>query len=392
MLRNRNFLILILGVFVAEMGIWFGLIGNLDFLQGTIDSSFLQAIILLSGVLVGVLLAPVAGRVIDQFQKKKILTYCGVLRIIAVGFMFIALELNSVWWMIGYNLLIGVSAAFYFPTLQSLIPIIVENKYLLNANAMQTNANTIARIVGAGVAGILLVKFSLSSLYLLALGSYIFLLITTLFIKLDERNVLKEDNLCPKDKFKFLDILPVIKSKPIVIISMILVLVPYFFLSGFNLMVIAISELQDDVSIKGILYTVEGICILFGAFLINKISRKNNLLLLMLLMALLIGISHISLYFAAVQLFSIISFGLFGFALGSFLPLASTIYQMEVPKEYHGRFFSFKRMVESIFYQVLMIITGLLLDTIGFHTMVVVFGLISITLVVTLLVRYTSLN
>lgn len=202
---------------------------------------------------------------------------------------------------------------------------------------------------------------------------------------------MKEDNLCPKDKFKFLDILPVIKSKPIVIISMILVLVPYFFLSGFNLMVIAISELQDDVSIKGILYTVEGICILFGAFLINKISRKNNLLLLMLLMALLIGISHISLYFAAVQLFSIISFGLFGFALGSFLPLASTIYQMEVPKEYHGRFFSFKRMVESIFYQVLMIITGLLLDTIGFHTMVVVFGLISITLVVTLLVRYASI-
>lgn len=105
MLRNRNFLILILGV------------------------------------LFGALLAPVAGRVIDQFQKKKILTYCGVLRIIAVGFMFIALELNSVWWMIGYNLLIGVSAAFYFPTLQSLIPIIVENKYLLNANAIQTNAN-----------------------------------------------------------------------------------------------------------------------------------------------------------------------------------------------------------------------------------------------------------
>jgi DHA3 family macrolide efflux protein-like MFS transporter len=390
LLRNHNFLILLVGVFVAEMGIWFGLIGNLDFLQKNVDSSFLQAMILLIGVFVGALLSPLAGRLIDQIQKKKILIYCGITRILAVGFMFVALELNSIWWMIGYNLLIGVSAAFYFPALQALTPIIVDKNDLLKANGMQTNANTIARILGAGAAGFLLVIISLYYLYLFALIAYVFLLISTILLQINERHVSEDKNLNQIAKFKFLDIIPVIKTKPIVIISMILVLVPYFFNSGFNLMVIAISDLQDDSTIKGVLYTVEGICMMLGAFFINRISKNKNLLLLMLFMSLLIGISHTLLFFAEFKIVSIISFGLFGFALGGFLPLASTIHQMEVPRDYHGRFFAFKRMVESIIYQALMMLTGLFLDTIGFHTMVVVFGMTSVLLVIAISFRYTT--
>ena len=100
---------------IAGLGLWFGTIGNLEFMQQTIPSDLLKSVILMTGVLAGLILGPTAGRVIDQSTKKRILNYGSVGRIVAVFFMFIALESGSVWWMIGYSVLTGAAMAFYSP-------------------------------------------------------------------------------------------------------------------------------------------------------------------------------------------------------------------------------------------------------------------------------------
>jgi MFS family permease len=375
MWRNRNLWILMAGEGIAGLGLWFGLIGNLEFLQRQVPSDFLKAVILMAGMFVGVLLGPTAGRVIDTYPKKKILVVTGFFRILATSFMFLALAFDSVWWMIGYTVIIGAAAAFYFPALQALIPRIVREDQLLSANSLHMNIGTTARILGTAAAGVLLLWMSLYTLYLYTLISYVLIWVCTMLLRVDEQpRDAGSTSGSKKVKSGFKDIIPLLKESPVVLMAAALTLVPMFFIAAFNLMVIAVSDLQHDPSIKGLLYTAEGLSFLLGAFLVKRIAKGRNQITLMLGTALLIALAHLSLIFASYKWMSIFSFGLFGLCAGAFYPMAATAFQKLVPKDYHGRFFSFKGMFDRVLFQVIMLTAGLLLDTIGLQRMVWIYA------------------
>ncbi|QOR65021.1 MFS transporter [Cytobacillus suaedae] len=388
MWKNRNVWILLSGELIAGLGLWMGIIGNLEFLQQHVPSDFLKSLILFTGLLAGVFVAPLAGRIIDSYKKKPVLIAAGIGRMVSVLFMFLALEYQSIWWMVLFMISIQLSAAFYFPALQSLIPMIVREKDLLQMNGVHMNIATIARIIGTALAGAMLLIMSLHSLYLASLIAYALLLVATFMLKIDEESVPKKPKV-PGEKKKggFKEVIPVIKGYPIVLMTLILTVVPMLFLGGFNLMVINISELQDDATIKGLLYTAEGICFMLGAFIVKRIADGKDQLKLMLLFTFVVSISQLSLYFADIKIMSLISFGVFGLALGFFFPIAATIFQTKIPKEYHGRFFSFRGMLDRVLFQVVLLGTGLFLDTIGLKNMVLVFGSISLALVLYYTVR-----
>ncbi|MED2971780.1 MFS transporter [Fictibacillus sp. B-59209] len=157
MWKNRNFLLLMFGVAVSSTGLWVGIIGNLEFLQKNVESSFLQALLLLSGFLVGVFLAPMAGRIIDRGDKKKILIYAGLARSFAIVFMYLAIANDNVWWMLIYTFIIGIAGTFSNPAMQTLIPLIVKKENLLQANGVYMNIFTGARIAGTALGGAMLV-------------------------------------------------------------------------------------------------------------------------------------------------------------------------------------------------------------------------------------------
>ncbi|MGM2835187.1 MFS transporter, partial [Bacillus cereus group sp. Bce025] len=68
----------------------------------------------------------------------------------------------------------------------------------------------------------------------------------------------------------------------------------------------------------------------------------------------------------------------FGFSVGCFFPIMSTIFQTKVEKSYHGRLFSFRNMFERVMFQIVLLGTGFFLDTIGLQYMVLIFGVISL--------------
>lgn len=372
--------ILMSGEMIAGLGMWFGLIGNLDFLQHAVPSDFLKAVILMAGAFVGVLLGPLAGRVVDQTEKKRVLISAGMVRIVGVLFMFLALHLNSVWWMLGYTVLIGGAAAFYFPALQSVIPLIVRDEQLLSVNGVYMNITTLARVIGTAAAGVLLLVMSLFSLYLYTLIAYVLLLCFTFNLRIQEQPKEPRSRKV-KEKAGFKEVMPIIKSAPAVLMTLMLTLAPTLFIGSFNLVVIAISDLQGDPSIKGTLYTTEGISLMLGAFLTKRLSKGRNMVPLLIGSAFFIGLGQLTLYFAAIKWVAVLGFGLFGLAAGCFFTMTSTLFQKQVPKEFHGRFFSFRGMLDRVSFQVVMLSTGLFLDTLGFHTMIVCFGTLSLAVV-----------
>jgi MFS transporter, DHA3 family, macrolide efflux protein len=392
MLRNKNVWILLTGEFIAGLGLWLGIIGNLEFMQEKLPSDFLKSLLLAAGLLAGIAVGPYAGKLTDQASKKTVMLLAGFVRAISVIFMLIAIATGSIWWMVVFLVLLQISAAFYFPALQAALPLIVTEKDLLQLNGVHMNVSTLSRIVGTAVAGILLVVLPLSMLYVSSLVAYIGLFILTWFLNIDESKDQQAAKKGPSEKTSFKDVFPIIKGLPIVFMTLIMTLVPVLFLGGFNLVVINISELQDSSAIKGWIYTAEGISFMIGAFFIKLISDRTSPYIILFACSFLIGGSQLLLYLADIPLVTIVAFALFGFSVGCFFPTAATIFQTKVPKDFHGRFFSFRNMLDRITYQIVLLISGFFLDLIGLQLMCVLFGGLSIIMTIIFYSRHRYLQ
>jgi len=386
MWKNKNVWIILAGELVAGLGLWFGIIGNLEFLQQHVPSDFFKSLILFIGLLAGVLVGPFAGKVCDRYSKKIVLLYSGFLRMISVTFMLLALHFSSISWMLVFTVTFQISAAFYFPALQATIPLIVEEKELLTMNGIHMNVSTISRIAGTALGGILLTLVSLRSLYIASFIAYVILFGVTFFLNVPNDEHTNESNQRPK--MRFTEMIPLLKKYPLVKIALLLTLIPMLFLGGFNLIVMSISELQHDPAVKGLLYTTEGIAFMIGAFAVKRMEVGQRKLLYVF--ALLIAISQGSLYFSEIKLAALASFALFGFSVGCFFPITATIFQTNIPKEYHGRFFSLKNMLDRVLFQIVLLGTGFFLDVVGLEKMVVLFSGLSLLLLIYFFVRETG--
>jgi len=273
MWKNRNIWIILTGEMIAGLGLWTGIIGNLEFMQERIPSDFMKALIMSVGLLAGLIAGPIAGKIIDQSKKKTVLLVSGFGRMISVVFMIIAISQDSIWWMIAFMISIQLAATFYFPALQATIPLVVKDDDLLTLNGLHMNVATISRVIGTALAGIMLVYWSLMSLYIVSIIAYGGLLLFTMMLRIDEG----EDRVAKvRSSVKsggFMEIFPVLKMYPAVGMTLIMTLIPLLFIGSFNLIVINISEIQDSASIKGLIYTFEGIAFMAGAFAVKYISK-----------------------------------------------------------------------------------------------------------------------
>src|SRR5439155_26547 len=110
MWKNRNVWIILTGEMIAGLGLWTGIIGNLEFMQEKVPSDFVKALIMSVGLLAGLVAGPLAGKVIDQSKKKTVLLISGLGRMLSVIFMLVAIGTGSIWWMVALMISIQLSA------------------------------------------------------------------------------------------------------------------------------------------------------------------------------------------------------------------------------------------------------------------------------------------
>ena len=186
MWKNRNVWIILCGEMIAGLGLWTGIIGNLEFMQEKVPSDFVKALIMSAGLLSWSRCRTTCWEMIDQSKKKTVLLISGLGRMLSVIFMLVAIGTGSIWWMVAFMISIQLSATFYFPALQATIPLVVKDDDLLMMNGMHMNVATISRIIGTALAGIMLVYWSLISLYWISMIAYGALLIFTMMLRIDE--------------------------------------------------------------------------------------------------------------------------------------------------------------------------------------------------------------
>ncbi|MGV3135089.1 MFS transporter [Brevibacillus agri] len=358
--RNRTFLLLMTGEIVAGAGMWISIIANLSFMQSLIPSETVKGLILMTGLIASILLAPKAGVVIDMYDKGKIMLCASLARTLSPVFMFPALAYDSILWMIVSLLVMQVSAAFYFPTVQASLPAILTKDELLKANSAYLNISTLSRIGGTALGGILVVSMELSMLYVCSMIAYAILAVVTLFLRIPpvtSRNL--------KEKVEFREVLTITRKDPALFVGLINNGLITLFLGGINLLILNLSELQQAPQLMGWIYAVEGTCILIGGLLAKRWIGGKNLVAASTLMLFFFALSQFGMSFADHKAMVLSSFSLFGFVVAFFFPVIATIFQKRLPAHQQGRFFSFKSMLDRTCFLLALGITGIGLDLLG---------------------------
>lgn len=362
MLRNKTFILLMVGEIISGTGAWIGLIANLQFMQGLLSSDFLKSLILMSGLFVSVLLAPKAGVLIDRIDKRQVIFVASLVRCLGPICMYPALAYDSISWMVISMILIQIAAGFYFPALQASIPAVVHSQDLLKANGIYLNISTLARIGGTAVAGILVASMSLSTLFTLTLISYAVLAVLSLALHIPTTQSAPKGD---QPKIRFTEVFSLIRSEPSVLIGMVNMGVITLFLGGFNLLVMKFSEIQHSPELMGYIYPVEGGSILLAGILAKRWIGQRNLVVSSTLLVLVFAVSLYGMSYVESMAMVLISFGVFGFTVGFFFPMITTIFQRRLPSEAQGRFFSFKGMLDRVLFQIALLTTGACLDLFG---------------------------
>lgn len=365
LLRNKSFLLLMAGEVIGGVGIWLAIVANLQFMQGIISSDFIKSLILMTGIFASVVFLPHIGKIVDRHDKRIILIISNIVRCLSPLLMFPALHYNSIPWMIASLILLQISGATYFPAVRTSLPALVDREQLLVANTFHMNAITISRIAGTAIAGIMVAKMSLHSIYMVSLIGYLILVGLFLFIRIPKKAEQGAQGSKDQGKMKFSEVFSVIRGNRPVMIGIVITGMVNLFLGGLNLLILSISTIQDAPKLLGYMYTVEGTCILIAGLFVRKVIGKANLITTSALLLFMIALAQLSISFVHYQWTVLAGFGLFGIMVAFFFPMVTTIFQKQIPSEMHGRFFSFKEIIDRILFQVALLATGACFDLFG---------------------------
>lgn len=134
------------------------------------DSNTAVSGIVLSFTIPAIIFGVYAGAYVDRRNKKTILVWTNLIR--AVLLVILALFHTNVFYIYFLTILITIVTQFFIPAETPLIPLIVQKKLLLSANAL----------FGVGIYGSVLMAYALSGPVYLVIKEYVFLFLAGLFL------------------------------------------------------------------------------------------------------------------------------------------------------------------------------------------------------------------
>ena len=155
----RNFRLFIAGQATSNIGNMMHQVATSWLAYELTDSAFILAVVTFSKQLAAFFTGFFSGVVADRFNKKSILQYTHAL--IAVGSfllaIFVMLELETVFWLIFFQLVLGLIKGMEMPSTQAFVnDLIPDKKYLINAIALNSTVFNSARVVGPAFAGVVI--------------------------------------------------------------------------------------------------------------------------------------------------------------------------------------------------------------------------------------------
>lgn len=183
---NINYLLLCQGQFVSNLGnVIFDLALGIWILKIT-GSKSLMATLMSISFIPKIFLGPFAGVICDLYDRKKIIILSDLINglfMIIVSILAI-LNISQIWMFFAISIILGINSCFFNPSINSLLPTIVEKESIVKCNSFLNVTRVSTEILGSSLGGFLLNIVSAPVLFLFNGISFFISAITEIFIKL----------------------------------------------------------------------------------------------------------------------------------------------------------------------------------------------------------------
>ncbi len=133
--RNRNFMRLWMAQVVASLGDWIGLaaIVALATRLGQANAALATALVMFARIVPGFLLAPVAGVLVDRWDRRHAMIICDISR---GAIMLVLPFVTAIWQLLVISFLLELFSIVWMPAKEALVPNMVGPRQLANANSL----------------------------------------------------------------------------------------------------------------------------------------------------------------------------------------------------------------------------------------------------------------
>ncbi|QDR82869.1 H+ Antiporter protein [Sporomusa termitida] len=186
-LRHRNYRLFYFGHGLSLIGTWMQRTATIWLVYRLTQSPEILGNVDFTGQIAGVVLIPVAGVLLDRWNRYRVILWTQVLSMVQALTLaaLVFAGTVAVWHIVILNTMLGMINSFDMPARQSFISQIVEDKEdLANAIALNSAMFNGARIIGPSIAGLAIAAFGEGLCYLFNGLSYIAILGALLALKL----------------------------------------------------------------------------------------------------------------------------------------------------------------------------------------------------------------
>jgi MFS family permease len=174
-LRSRNYRLFVAGQLVSLIGTWMQMVAQSWLIYRLTGSAALLGLIGFASQIPVFVLAPLGGVIADRAHRHHVLIATQSLMMV-LAFVLATVTLSEsveVWHIFALASLLGVTNAFDIPARQAFLVEMVHRDDIINAIALNSSMLNGARVVGPGIAGVLVATVGEGWCFLLNAISYV---------------------------------------------------------------------------------------------------------------------------------------------------------------------------------------------------------------------------
>lgn len=381
-LRNRNFALLWSGGLISLMGDWVLNVGLPIYVFLLTRSVLILSITVLLNVLPNILLGSVAGVFVDRWDRKRTVIITNLLLGLSLLPLLLVRAADRVW-IVYIVAFVGASIEqFFMPAQSALLPTLVAEAHLVQANSLNSLSSNFARLVGPAIGGIVAAIFGLTGIVLADMASFLIAGLLITFVKIAATSNVQAETSPPDNEIitkasfwrELVDGLRVIRSERTlaVILAMYSILMVGEGVFAVLYPVFVNRILHGGAAQIGQLMSAQAIGGLLGGLLIGWLGRRVMSRWTIGLFGMAFGLTDLAIFNTpAFFPFFWLTAGLFVTAgLVGIAPMtgAQSLLQAKSPEAYRGRVFGVLGMLMGLCALIGTIAAGFLTDHLGLIT------------------------
>ncbi|MBI5876161.1 MAG: MFS transporter [Chloroflexi bacterium] len=165
-LRQRNFGLLWFGQAISMIGDWVLFIALPFHIYQVTGSALATGGMFMATTLPGILLGSVAGVFADRWDRKRLMIVSDIARAVMLLVLMLAQTADTIWIIYIVAFLQSTVSQFFFPAKSAVIPLLVGERDLVQANALNSVSDSVTRLLGPSLGGLLMAWGGLTTVVL----------------------------------------------------------------------------------------------------------------------------------------------------------------------------------------------------------------------------------